>query len=40
VLVVDVKNIPKGRDAFVPTMDRSDVATNVAGVIMQCWEGA
>jgi hypothetical protein len=40
VLVVDVKNVPKGSGAFVPAMTRSDVATNVASVIMSCWVGA
>jgi hypothetical protein len=40
VLVVDVKNVPKASGAFVPAMTRSDAATNVASVIMSCWEGA
>ena len=40
VLVVDVKNVPKASGAFVPAMTRSDVATNVASVIMSCWVGA
>jgi hypothetical protein len=35
-LVVDVSGIP---DKFVPAMRRSDVAINVASVIMSCWTG-
>ena len=30
VLLVDVKNVPKGASAFVPAMVRPDVATNIA----------
>ena len=37
VLLVDVHGVPTG---FVATMSRSDVATNVAVVIMGCWSGA
>jgi len=40
VLLVDVKNVPKGTGTFVPAMVRPDVATNVASVIMNCWPGA
>ena len=40
VLLVDVKNVPKAEGAFIPAMARSDVATNVAAVIMSCWAGA
>ncbi len=36
VLLVDVQNIPAN---FVPLMGRSDVATNIAFVIMACWSG-
>ena len=39
VLVVDVTNVPKATGAFIPTMVRSDVATNIASVIMSCWQG-
>ncbi len=37
VLLVDVTGIPAD---FAPTMGRSDVALNVAAVIMSCWVGA
>lgn len=40
VLLVDVQNVPKATGAFVPTMVRGDVATNIASVIMSCWVGA
>ena len=40
VLLVDVKNVPKGTGTFAPAMVRPDVATNVAAVIMSCWVGA
>jgi hypothetical protein len=40
VLLVDVKNVPKGANAFAPAMVRPDVATNIAAVIMSCWVGA
>jgi hypothetical protein len=40
VLLVDVKNVPKGTGTFVPSMVRPDVATNIASVIMNCWPGA
>jgi hypothetical protein len=39
VLVVDVTKVPKATGAFIPTMVRSDVATNIASVIMSCWQG-
>jgi hypothetical protein len=35
-LLVDVSEVPK---KFVPAMRRSDVALNVASVIMSCWTG-
>ena len=37
VLLVDVQGIPA---TFVPAMTRSDVATNIASLIMGCWTGA
>jgi len=40
VMLVDVHNVPKADAAFVPAMSRSDVAVNVASVIMSCWAGA
>ena len=40
VMLVDVTNVPKADAAFVPAMSRSDVAINVASVIMSCWAGA
>jgi hypothetical protein len=40
VLLVDVQNVPAASGAFVPTMVRADVATNIASVIMSCWVGA
>ena len=40
VLLVDVSKVPAANAAFVPAMSRSDVATNVASVIMSCWVGA
>jgi hypothetical protein len=40
VLLIDVKNVPKGTGTFVPAMVRPDVATNIASVIMSCWVGA
>src|SRR4029079_18397147 len=40
VLLVDVQGVPKALSAFVPSMVRSDVASNIAAVIMSCWEGA
>jgi hypothetical protein len=40
VLLVDVKDVPKPLGKFVPAMVRSDVASNVAAVIMSCWIGA
>jgi hypothetical protein len=40
VLLVDVANVPKASGAFVPAMDHSDVAINIASVVMSCWVGA
>ena len=40
VLIVDISNVPKPVGAFVPAMVRSDVAINIASVIMSCWVGA
>ncbi|HTK16146.1 MAG TPA: hypothetical protein VL769_07110 [Acidimicrobiia bacterium] len=40
VLLVDVQNLPAASGAFIPTMVRADVATNIASVIMSCWVGA
>jgi hypothetical protein len=37
VLLVDVHDIPA---AFITLMTRSDVATNIAAVIMGCWSGS
>ena len=37
VLLVDVTRIPAN---MIPAMKRSDVAINVAAVIMSCWTGA
>jgi len=37
VLLVDVHNIPS---TFISLMSRSDVATNIAVVIMGCWSGS
>jgi hypothetical protein len=37
VLLVDVTRIP---ERMIPAMRRSDVAINVAAVIMSCWTGA
>jgi hypothetical protein len=37
VLLVDVTRIPAN---LIPAMKRSDVAINVAAVIMSCWTGA
>jgi hypothetical protein len=37
VLLVDVHAIP---EQFLPVMRRSDVAQNIAVVIMGCWSGA
>jgi hypothetical protein len=39
VLLVDVHAIPAAADAFLPEMKRSDVAENVAAVVMGCWTG-
>ena len=36
-LLVDVTGIPAN---MIPAMKRSDVAINVAAVIMSCWTGA
>ncbi|MGO9875298.1 MAG: hypothetical protein ACLPVY_16010 [Acidimicrobiia bacterium] len=36
VLLVDVQDLPAN---FIPLMGRSDVATNIAAVIMGCWSG-
>ena len=40
VLLVDISKVPKPVGAFVPAMVRSDVAINIASVIMSCWVGA
>jgi hypothetical protein len=40
VLLVDIQKVPKPIGAFVPAMVRSDVAINIASVIMSCWVGA
>jgi len=40
VLFVDVSGVPAGNGAFVPVMQRSDVAVNIATTIMGCWTGA
>jgi hypothetical protein len=37
VLLVDVHDLP---GAFITLMSRSDVATNIAAVIMGCWSGS
>jgi hypothetical protein len=37
VLLVDVHDLPA---AFITLMSRSDVATNIAAVIMGCWSGS
>jgi hypothetical protein len=36
VLLVDVQDVPAN---FIPLMGRSDIATNIASVIMGCWSG-
>jgi hypothetical protein len=40
VLLVDVKNLPKGLGKFVPATTRSDAASNIAASIMACWSDA
>lgn len=36
VLLIDVTKVPAD---FIPAMNRSDVATNIAVAIMGCWAG-
>jgi hypothetical protein len=40
VMHIDVQKVPKASGAFVPSMVRGDVATNIASVVMSCWVGA
>ena len=40
VLLVDVKNLPKGLGKFIPATTRADAASNIAASILACWTDA